>query len=163
MTTTDTRAPASIERTDDGATLTFDRSYDQPRDVVWRTLTDPTQLEQWLDRATVELRVGGRFVVHFDDDTMNGRITDLDPGRLLAYKWHEGQFGQSHVRWDLEDRAGGGTNLTLTHTRLRAESASGFAAGWHHHLERMDGLLTGGSTGWSNERFEELHEIYQRS
>jgi len=163
MTTTDTHSPASIERTDDGVTLRFDRSYDRPRDAVWRALTDPSELEHWLDRSSVDLRVGGAFTVHFDDGTMNGRITDLDPERLLAYKWHEGQFGESHVRWDLEDRPGGGTNLTLTHVRLRAESASGFAAGWHHHLERMDGLLSNGPTAWNSDRFEELHEMYQRS
>src|SRR5262245_14696355 len=107
MTTADTQPPGTIERTADGVTLRFDRSYDQPRDAVWRALTDPAELEQWLDRSTVDLRIGGTFVVHFDDDTMNGRITDLDPERLLAYKWHEGKFGESHVRWDLEDRPDG--------------------------------------------------------
>ncbi len=161
MTTTDTQAPGSIERTPEGATVSFVRTYDQPRDIIWRALTDPAELEQWLDRSTVDLRVGGPFVVHFDDGAMSGHITDLDPERLLAYSWHEGQLGESHVRWDLEDRAGGGTSVRVTHVRLRDESASGFAAGWHHHLERLDGLLVGGSTAWSGERFEELLEKYQ--
>jgi uncharacterized protein YndB with AHSA1/START domain len=163
MNTTDLQSPAAIERSADGVTLRFDRSYDQSRDVVWRALTDPTQLEQWLDRSSVDLRVDGEFVVHFDDGEMRGRITHLEPGQLLAYSWHEGEYGESHVRWDLSDRVGGGTDLRLTHVRLRDESASGFAAGWHHHIERLGGLLSGGSTAWSGDRFEELHGMYRRA
>ena len=149
-----------IERTEEGVTLRFERTYPRPRAQVWRALTDPVQIAVWLDKATVELRIGGPFEVQFDDGTMNGRITELDRERVLAYSWHEGQFGESHVRWELSDRPGGGTQLRLTHVKLRNESAAGFAAGWHQHLERMDALLEGSSTAWSPERFDELLSTY---
>jgi uncharacterized protein YndB with AHSA1/START domain len=163
MTPTRTASPATVVRTDDGVTLTFERSYDLPRDTVWRALTDPAQLAEWLDRADVDLRVGGEFVVHFDDGEMRGRITELESSRTLAYSWHEGQLGESHVRWELKDQPDGGTTVHLTHVRLRTESATGFAAGWHHHLERLDGVLLDCSREWNAERFQELMSMYGKA
>jgi uncharacterized protein YndB with AHSA1/START domain len=114
-----------------------------------------------MDEATVELRVGGRFEIRFADGTMHGLITELVEHSVLCYSWHEGQYGQSHVRWELSDAPDGGTALALTHTRLLRESASGFAAGWHHHLDRLNGLLAGTQLSWDGNRFTDLHAMYQ--
>ena len=149
----------TIERTGEGVTVRFERHYEVPPSKVWEALTDPAHLGQWLADATVDLRVGGVITVRFDDGTMNGSITRLDPPTVLAYTWHEAQAQESHVQWELLG-SDGGTTLRLTHTRLAAESGSGFAAGWHHHLERLDGVIEGRSTDWSWSRFEELQARY---
>ncbi len=157
--TTQRRGMGSIERTGDGATVRFTRHLAHPRSTVWAAITQPAQLAQWLDDASVDLRVGGAFQVRFSDATMNGVITELEAERILAYSWHEDREGRSHVRWVLSDDAQG-TRLELTHTRLAADAASGFAAGWHTHLERLDARLRGEPSPWDDSRFAELHGAY---
>ena len=150
---------ADIERTPAGVTVRFERTFRRSRDEVWQALTEPARLSAWLDEALVELRLGGRFEIQFADGTMTGVITELVHERVLAYSWHEAQPGRSHVRWELSD-ADGGTLLRLEHTLLPDDSASGFAAGWHHHLERLESLLGGSTVSWSPERFDELAQFY---
>jgi len=150
----------SIERTADGATVRFERHFPSPPAEVWRALTDPAQLALWLSDASVDLQVGGAIQVRFDDGIMNGTITDLAVEAVLAYSWHEGQSSESHVRWDLE-RSGNGTTLRLTHVKLAPDSATGFGAGWHHHLDRLEGVVAGRPIEWNSQTFEELERLYR--
>jgi uncharacterized protein YndB with AHSA1/START domain len=153
-------SPATIEVAGERATVTFERTYAQPRSVVWRALTDPGHVSAWLDSATIDLRVGGSFDISFDDGEMHGVIDELEPERVLAYSWHDGRDDVSHVRWELSDQDAG-TRMTLVHRRLAREAAAGFAAGWHHHLERMARVLHDEEAPWRNERFQELFSTYQ--
>jgi uncharacterized protein YndB with AHSA1/START domain len=151
---------ATIDVSGDRATVTFERIYPHARHVVWRALTDPGHVSAWLDNATIDLRVGGRFDISFDDGEMHGVIDELEPERVLAYSWHDGRDDVSHVRWELSD-LDAGTRMTLVHRRLAREAAPGFAAGWHHHLERMAAVLCDEEAPWRNERFQELLNEYQ--
>jgi uncharacterized protein YndB with AHSA1/START domain len=139
----------------------FERTFDAPVATVWRALTDPAELAGWLAEGTIELRVGGEVVLHFDDGEARGTVTELDPGAVLAYSWREGDDHASHVRFQL-DPDGDGTRLTLVHTRLPASSTPGFGAGWHLHLELLDALTTAAPVDWSWERFHELRKEYER-
>ena len=141
------------------ATVTFDVHYPQSRSVVWRALTDPAQLAKWLDKAVVELHVGGAYEVQFDDGAMVGRITKLVVEELLIHTWDEGTDHESVVRWDLSDDADG-TRLQLTHTRLAADSAASYGAGWHLHIEMLAAALAGSTMPWSDQRFDELVTEY---
>ena len=160
MTTQQGNGMGTIEKTADGATVRFERHFPSPAADVWRALTEPAELAQWLSDADVDLRVGGAIQVRFDDGTMNGVITDLELERLLAYSWHEGDTRESHVRWELTPTAGG-TTLNLTHVKLTSESASGFGGGWHHHLDRLGAVVAGSPMDWSWKTFEELEPLYR--
>lgn len=159
MSTQQAEQLAVVNRFADGATVTFERHFDQPIGDVWRAITEPVELKGWLAESSVDLRIGGAMQVRFDDATMNGVITDLDPPRLIAYSWHEGTDRESHVRFDLTDD-GAGTTLRLVHVRLDPDSASGFAAGWHHHLELLAAHVSGTDIEWSSARFAELETLY---
>jgi uncharacterized protein YndB with AHSA1/START domain len=150
----------SVEIDGASARVSFDRHYALARSVVWRALTDADQLARWLDPATVDLRVGGRFDIHFSDAEMHGVITDLIPEHIVEYSWHAGRDDESSVRWELTDE-GHGTHVRLVHERLARSSANGFAAGWHHHLERLQSTFDGTTAEWRDGRFEELLEIYR--
>ena len=160
MTTEQIQGMGTVEKTADGATVRFERHFPSPPADVWRALTDPTELARWLSDATVDLRLGGTIQVRFDDGTMNGVITALAVESVLAYTWHEGEDRESHVRWEL-DQTDDGTTLRLTHTKLKADSASGFGGGWHHHLDRLEGVVAGKPVDWSWKTFEELEPLYR--
>jgi len=160
VTTQQIRGMGTVEKSAEGATVRFERHFPSPPGEVWQALTDPDEMAQWLSEADVDLRVGGAIQVRFDDGTMNGVITTLDPHRVLAYTWVEGEGHESHVTWELE-RANDGTTLKLTHVKLKADSASGFGGGWHHHLDRLEAVVAGKPLDWSWTTFEELEPLYR--
>lgn len=159
MTTKPAESLATVTRSTNDATVTFERRFNRPIADVWRAITDPSGLAAWLADASVDLRVGGAIQVQFDDEPMNGIITDLEPERVIAYSWHEGMDRESHVRFDLSQNRDG-TILRVVHVRLNPSSATGFAAGWHHHLELLAAHLSGTDIEWSSPRFHELEELY---
>lgn len=142
----------------DDRSIRFVRELAAPPERVWRALTEPSELPAWLADATIDLQQDGEIEFRFDDGTIHGTITELEPERVLAYSWHEGPRG-SHVRVELRP-AGGGTRLTLVHTRLGAEEAPGFGGGWHQHLDLLAASVEGAPAEWSWERFHELKARY---
>jgi hypothetical protein len=52
------------------------------------------------------------------------------------------------------------TVLTLEHELLQPETSSGYGAGWHAHLDRLEGHLAGSVPEWDS-RFEELRPRYE--
>lgn len=54
--------------------------------------------------------------------------------------------------------AGRRGRVVLTHERI--DSLSGFAAGWHAHLDMLEGLLDGRPVDWQ-ERWDELRPRYE--
>ncbi|HEX9642270.1 MAG TPA: SRPBCC family protein [Candidatus Krumholzibacteria bacterium] len=149
----------TIERTPRGALVRFEREFDVPVTVLWHALTDPLGMASWLADASIDLRVGGSVEIRFGDAPVRGTITELAHNQVLAYSWHESRDDESHVRFELVSD-GGRSRLTVIHTRLAPESGTGFAAGWHHHLELLADLLSGTPRDWSPERFGELLARY---
>lgn len=50
---------------DGGAEIAFDRRIDKPIGKIWAALTEPAALAKWLGDVEVDLRVGGKYVIHF--------------------------------------------------------------------------------------------------
>jgi uncharacterized protein YndB with AHSA1/START domain len=91
---------------------------------VFASLIDPVQIERWFGwPAEVEPHVGGRMSLGAE-----GRISEFEPGKLLAYGDDEGGI----VRWELTD-SGGATHLTFVQSgfsQAEADSAAQHEAGW---------------------------------
>lgn len=138
--------------------LVFERHLNAPPERVWRALTDPEELAGWLAPAEIELRVGGRVVLKFEQREHSGTITELREPEILAYTWDEATM-DSLVRFKLEPE-GGGTKLTLRHTFEVGVDLSGYGGGWHQHLELLAGLVTGERVDWDSDRFRELKAQY---
>ena len=139
-------------------TLRFERRLAHPPERVWRALTDPAELAIWLVAAAeLEPRVDGAVTLRWDGDaSAAGRIVAWEPPEELAYTWDEGE-GESLVRFTLSaDRDG--TLVVLTHERI--DSLSGFGAGWHAHLDMLEGALEGRDVDWQ-ERWDALRPRYE--
>jgi len=139
-------------------TLRFERRLEHPPERVWRALTDPGELAVWLVAAAeLEPRLDGAVTLRWvGDASATGRIVAWQPPEELAYTWDEGE-GESLVRFSLT-ADGDGTRVVLTHEGI--DSLSGFGAGWHAHLDMLEGLLDGRSVDWQ-ERWDELRPRYE--
>lgn len=116
--------------------LRFERRLDHSVERVWRAVTQPAELARWFvadvpwtPREGEEFEAGG--------DT--GRITALNPPRLLAWTW-----GAERYSFELAP-AGAGCVLVFTHV-FNPELGPGWqhAAGWETYLARLDAHLAGG-------------------
>lgn len=148
----------SVERAENGDwVVAFDRWIDRPPEKIWGALTDPTRLANWLGDVEVDLRLGGAFVIRFRKMTvvMKGKITALEPGRLLEYSWLE-NYGmpESSVRWVIEPYAAG-CRLKLTHRFPAAyplKDLTSFLGGWHAFLNAIPSGADGTFVPYADER-----------
>jgi len=107
-------------------TVELDASVDD----VWRAMTEPDLLGDWLG-ALVELdvRPGGEgVIVEPDGAVRRARIDEVEPARRLALHWwpEDGSGPESTVELDLEE-TGEGTRVVVTETLVETASASGSA------------------------------------
>lgn len=151
-----------VRRTGETYEVVFVRRLKKPIEKVWAALTLPERLADWLAKAQLDLRVGGRFELFWEahDYRMAGTITELDPPRLIAWTWPDKNHSASIVRWELEPD-GDGCRLTLTQSHLRAADLSGVVGGWHTHLEGLPGAADGIFTAWRAERERDVVKLYE--
>jgi uncharacterized protein YndB with AHSA1/START domain len=157
------------------ATLKIQRLLPGPIERVWAYLTESDLRRQWLAAGQMEMKVGTPFELIWRNDELTnspgrrpegfpeehrrqGRITEVDPPRKLAFTWE----GSGEVSFELEPK-GEEVLLTVIHRRLPdRESLLGVGAGWHMHLDVLVARLTGKEPapfwdGWSR-----LREEYDR-
>ena len=151
----------SITTAGETHTLRFERLLTFAREEVWAALTEPARMADWLAEATVRPGPEGEITLDFGEGgTEGGRITLWEPPALLEYEWNFVGERPTQVRWELEAlEEGRCTRLTLVHRLLQPESSPGYGAGWHAHLDQLEGHLAGDTPEWSR-RFEELRPRY---
>jgi hypothetical protein len=83
---------------------------------------------------------------------MSGRILVWDPPHVLEHEWKQAIVEDSVVRYERRpDRDG--TLLRFTHRGLGARDATGFRAGTHAYLDRLQAYLAGDEPpDWSTRR-----------
>jgi uncharacterized protein YndB with AHSA1/START domain len=137
--------------------LRFERRLDHAIDRVWRAVTEPAELAQWfVSEVSWTPEVGEEFEAGGE----TGRITAVEPPRLLAWTW-----GVEEYSFELTPD-GDGCVLAFTHVfdpRLGPDWQH--AAGWDTYFKRLDALLAGGflSEEDAHEGVAELIERYRTS
>jgi len=141
--------------------VVFERRIKRPVEKVWAALTVPERIADWFTTVDIELRVGGRYHLRFEDQgyAVDGVVVELEPPRLLAHTWPgPGEDPDSVIRYELAPD-GDGCRLTFTQTGL-PPMFFGAVAGWHTFLEALPGAADGIRTTWTAERETEVGERY---
>jgi uncharacterized protein YndB with AHSA1/START domain len=148
------------------------RTFDAPREDVFRAWTDPELLRQWLTgsggrspHAEVDLRVGGEFRVMttsrggrffawlLRDESefvqLVGRYVEISPPERLVFTMGWEDFPFVHVDSDATTvtvefhEHGEGTELVLTHERQPNRRIRTFhRIGWSGSFRKLNRLLT---------------------
>lgn len=136
--------------------LTIVRSFKAAPEKVWRALTEPEALKQWMapsDAFTIpvaetDVRVGGRY--HFimrspdgEEHDVSGIYREVVPNRRLVYTWAWKSTPERESLVTMELRAAaGGTELTLRHEQFFDEEARDkHQQGWTGCIGRLERLL----------------------
>src|SRR3546814_16873105 len=88
MTETDTR------------TVVVEREFAHPPAKVWRALTQPHLVAEWLMAGDVAPRLGHRFAFGADWGPVDCEVVEVEPERRLAYSW-DGTGRESTDTWTL--------------------------------------------------------------
>jgi uncharacterized protein YndB with AHSA1/START domain len=131
MTLTDTTAPSQTEA------LSFEFDLRHSPEKVWRALTDPTLLAEWLLPAIdFKLERGAEFTFKTQpvagwDGVVQCRIADIETHRKLSYDWGVGDMA-TVVTFTLAPSASG-TRLSLVQSGFKPnqkKNLGGARYGW---------------------------------
>jgi uncharacterized protein YndB with AHSA1/START domain len=131
MSVTDKTAPSQIE------TIAFEFDLQHSPEKVWRALTEPALLAEWLLPAIgLKLEPGAEFTFKTQaypgwDGTVNCRFIEIEPQRKLRYAWTV-PFLDTVVTFTLTPTATG-TRLSLVQSGFKAEQkreSGGARYGW---------------------------------
>jgi uncharacterized protein YndB with AHSA1/START domain len=169
MTTSSLRPAAdpdgTIESTESGGVIRFERRLPHPVTEVWSAITEPERLADWwlpFDAdITVDLQPGGLMVMSATGDepmTITCEILRMEPPHLLE---HTHVDPGSRVLWELEADADG-TVLRLSHFVLdpALAIANNYVVGLHTSLDRLGPALAGTPEPWDWDAFADHQRRY---
>jgi uncharacterized protein YndB with AHSA1/START domain len=139
---------AGFRRLDPGMELTLTRRFRQPMETVFAALTTPERIEAWMGVDWTgdpgPLRIGSDFsyVMNKSDMPSKGRVTALEPPRLIEHTWFENMPPAMTIRWALTPD-GAGCVLTLTQSHAGQDDAPRNGAGWTMLIGQLDAWLDG--------------------
>jgi uncharacterized protein YndB with AHSA1/START domain len=102
--------------------LQFEMVYTHSPETIWRALTHPAALAEWLMPNNFAPRVGHKFEFRTKpapgfDGIVHCEVLELNPPKRLVYSWNGGGL-HTRVVWTLE-ASPEGTKLRLDHTGFR--------------------------------------------
>jgi uncharacterized protein YndB with AHSA1/START domain len=144
MTLTDRTAPSQIE------TIAFDIELPHAPQKVWRALTDPALLSEWLLPVIgLKLDPGAAFTFETQphppwDGTVHCRMLEIEPQQKLSYRWVVGDMELDTVVTFTLTPTASGTRLTIVQSgfkQTQKQASGGARYGWKMMGGRLIDLL----------------------
>ena len=122
--------------------VVVEREIPFPPEKIWRALTQPHLIAEWLMKNDFKPEVDHRFNLRGDWGAVECQVQTVEPNKTLSYTW--GAMGlESVVTWTL--------TATRTGTHLRMEQVGfrpdqqlayrGAKAGWREFVAGLEQLL----------------------
>jgi uncharacterized protein YndB with AHSA1/START domain len=127
--------------------VVIEKIFAHAPEKLWRALTEPALLTQWLLRNNFLPEIGREFQFRNEpvrdwDGVINCKVLALDPLQRLAFSWRA--FGhESTVEFTLTP-AEGGTHLRMEHSGFRANQEAAYQGaryGWQRFIGNLERLL----------------------
>ena len=120
-----------------------EREFPFPPERLWRALTTPHLIEEWLMKNDFLPEIGHRFQLRGDwGGVLDCEVLTIEPNRTLSYTWDFAQL-KSVVTFTLTP-TGAGTHLRLEHAGFGKDQAQAFGGamhGWRQNLAKLEQVL----------------------
>ena len=168
-----TGTKAAVQQQAEETSLRLNRRFSAPRDVVFRSWTEPEELKKWFGPvghatviAEVDLRVGGHYRIGMkkvpDGEVfhVSGTYREVSaPERLVfTWAWEGKEMDPTETLVTVEFRdLGAATEVALTHARFAsAEQRDRHVEGWTSSFDKHAALVTSAFQAITHEERDEL-------
>ena len=122
--------------------VVVEREFPHPPKKIWRALTQPHLIEEWLLKNDFKPVVGHRFNFGADWGRVDGEVLSVEPNKTLSYTWGDDNL-ESVVTWTLTPTSAG-THLRMEQTGFRPDQPryyQGARIGWPKFFENLEQIL----------------------
>ena len=122
--------------------VVVEREIPHPPEKIWRALTQPHLIEEWLMKNDFKPVVGHDFNLRADWGAVECRVMAVEPTKTLSYTW--GAYGlESVVTWTLTPTSTG-THLRMEQSGFRPDQQQAYGgakAGWPRFFANLEQVL----------------------
>jgi uncharacterized protein YndB with AHSA1/START domain len=122
--------------------VVIEREVPFPPEKIWRALTQPHLLEEWLMKNDFKPVVDHRFKFSAEWGAVECQVRSVEPDKTLSYTW--AAYGlESVVTWTLTPTSTG-TRLRMEQSGFRPDQQQAYQGatfGWQRFLAALEQLL----------------------
>jgi uncharacterized protein YndB with AHSA1/START domain len=126
----------------DTLSVVVERDFPYPPEKIWRALTQPHLIEEWLMKNDFVPAVDHRFKFSADWGAVDCEVLVVEPNTSLSYTW--AAYGlDSVVTWTLTP-TGTGTLLRMEQSGFRPDQKQAYQGakfGWQNFLGKLEQVL----------------------
>ena len=124
--------------------VVLERELPHPPEKIWRALTQPHLIAEWLMQADYLPVLDHRFTLRADWGTVDCQVITVEPNRSLAYSWVALGL-DSVVTWTLTP-TNTGTHLRMEQTGFAPDQQRAYHGaqyGWPKFFDNLDRVVGG--------------------
>jgi uncharacterized protein YndB with AHSA1/START domain len=122
--------------------VVIEREIAYPPEKIWRALTQPHLIAEWLMQNDFAPVVGHSFKLTADWGAVDCQVRAIEPNKTLSYTW--GAYGlESVVTWTLTS-SGTGTHLRMEQSGFRSDQKQAYHGarhGWQQFFGNLEQVL----------------------
>jgi uncharacterized protein YndB with AHSA1/START domain len=119
-----------------------EREMPFPPEKIWRALTQPHLIEEWLMKSDFKPVVAHQFNFRADWGAVYCKVLEVEPNKTLSYTW--GAYGlESVVTWTLTPTSSG-TQLRMEQSGFRPDQQQAYQGakfGWQKFFANLEQVL----------------------
>jgi uncharacterized protein YndB with AHSA1/START domain len=122
--------------------VVVEREIAFPPEKIWRALTQPQLIAEWLMKNDFKPAVGHGFKFSADWGAVDCRVLAVEPNKTLSYTW-DAMGLESIVTWTLTP-TGLGTRLRMEQTGFRPDQQQAFQGatyGWQKFFAGLERVV----------------------
>jgi uncharacterized protein YndB with AHSA1/START domain len=122
--------------------VVVEREFAHSPEKIWRALTQPHLIAEWLMKNDFKPDVGHRFNLSADWGAVDCQVLEAEPHKTLSYTWNTKDL-RSVVTWTLTPTRTG-THLRMEQTGFQPDQQPyyrGAQSGWPRFLGNLEQML----------------------
>ncbi len=122
--------------------VNVEREVPFPPEKIWRALTQPHLIEEWLMKNDFKPVVDHRFNLRADWGVVDCQVLAVEPNKTLSYTWAANGL-ESVVTWTLTPTSTG-THLRMEQSGFRADQPQyyqGAKGGWQQFFAGLEKVV----------------------
>jgi uncharacterized protein YndB with AHSA1/START domain len=131
--------------------VVMERELAHPPEKIWRALTQPHLIAEWLMQNDFKPALGHRFNLRTQaygdwNGVIDCEVLAIEPNKTLSYTWNSGNGPlrvTSVVTWTLTPTQTG-THLRMEQSGFRSDQPQNYAGaryGWQNFLAKLEDVL----------------------